>query len=322
MECLYPEINPLSVWKKGVNVGALTVLKQMTMIAVLVGIGIFLQKRKVLDKQATPVISRIVVDICNPALIVSTILTGNITVTHEEFLKGVGISACVYLLFILVGYTIPGIIGVPKDERKFYTIMSIYGNVGFLGIPVARAILPENAMLYVIICNVFYCLLFYTHGVIALSSGKEKMNPKKLLSPGVLMSLLALVIFWFDLKLPEVVVKTVDYIGCPTVFLSMILLGASVARSNVIKEMKSLPLWLYIAIRLVLVPVATVLVLKGIGAPEDMVRTFCLMCAVPVGNLPMIQAEKTGERTDVLSRGIIVTTVFSFLSITVLMSVV
>ncbi|MBO4882201.1 MAG: AEC family transporter [Lachnospiraceae bacterium] len=302
--------------------GAITVLKQMTMIAVLVAIGFLLQKKKVLDKNSTPVISRIVVDICNPALIVSTILTGNITVTHEEFLKGVGVSACVYLLFILVGYIIPHLIRVPKDERKFYTIMSIYGNVGFLGIPVAKAILPENAMLYVIICNVFYCLLFYTHGVTALSSGKEKMNPKKLLSPGVLMSILALVIFWFDLKLPEVVVKTVDYIGCPTVFLSMILLGASVARSNIAKEMKSLPLWLYIAVRMVLVPVATVLVLKGIGASEDMVRTFCLMCAVPVGNLPMIQAEKTGERTDVLSRGIIVTTVFSFLSITVLMSVV
>ncbi len=302
--------------------GAITVLKQMTMIAVLAAIGFFLQKKKVLDKNSTPVISRIVVDICNPALIVSTILTGNITVTHEEFLKGVGVSAGVYLLFILVGYIIPHLIRVPKDERKFYTIMSIYGNVGFLGIPVAKAILPENAMLYVIICNVFYCLLFYTHGVTVLSSGKEKMNPKKLLSPGVLMSILALIIFWFDLKLPEIVVRTVDYIGCPTVFLSMILLGASVARSNIIKEMKSIPLWLYIAVRMVLVPVATVLVLKGIGAPEDMVRTFCLMCAVPVGNLPMIQAEKTGERTDVLSRGIIVTTVFSFLSITVLMSVV
>ena len=120
--------------------GALTVLKQMTMIAVLVAIGILLEKKKVLNKQATPVISRIVVDICNPALIVSTILTGNITVTHEEFLKGVGISACIYLLFIAVGYIIPGIIRVPKDEKKFYTIMSIYGNVGFLGIPVAKAI--------------------------------------------------------------------------------------------------------------------------------------------------------------------------------------
>ena len=86
--------------------------------------------------------------------------------------------------------------------------MSIYGNVGFLGIPVAKALLSENAMLYVIICNVFYCLLFYTHGIITLSSGKEKMDLKKILSPGVIMSILALLIFWFDLKLPEVVVKT------------------------------------------------------------------------------------------------------------------
>ena len=79
--------------------------------------------------------------------------------------------------------------------------MSIYGNVGFLGIPVAKAILPENAMLYVVICNVFYCLLFYTHGIITLSSGKEKMDLKKLVSPGVILSLLALRIFWYDIKL-------------------------------------------------------------------------------------------------------------------------
>ena len=102
------------------------------------------------------------------------------------------------------------------------------------------------------------------------------------------MSILALVIFWFDLKLPEIVVKTVDYIGCPTVFLSMILLGASVGRSNIIRDMKDSKLWLFILVRMVLVPVATVLVLKGIGAGSDMVRTFCLMCAVPAGNLPMI----------------------------------
>ena len=302
--------------------GSLVVIKQMSVIAILVGIGIWLQKRKVLDEKSTPVISRIIVDICNPALIVSTIMTGNITVTHQDFLTGVGVSAAVYFLFIVLAYVIPLIIRVPKDERKFYTMMTIYGNVGFLGIPVARAILPENAMLYVIICNVFYNLLFYTHGVIALSSGKEKMNLKKVFSPGVLMSILALVIFWFDLRFPEPVVKTVEYIGAPTVFLSMILLGAAVGRSRFFEAVKDLHLWFFILIRMVAVPVITVLALGAISAPQEMIRTFCLMCAVPVGNLPMIQAEKTGERTDVLSRGIIVTTVFSFISITFLMSFV
>ncbi len=302
--------------------GALIVLRQMSMIAVLVIIGIVLEKKKVLSEQGTKVISKLVVDICNPVLIVSTILTGNITVTHKEFLSGVGVAAVIYAVFILIGTLLPGIIGIKRDERKFYSLMSIYGNVGFLGIPVAKALLSENAMLYVIICNVFYCLLFYTHGIITLSSGKEKMDLKKLLSPGVIMSILALLIFWFDLKLPEVVVKTADYIGSPTVFLSMVLLGASVSRSNFIRDMKDAKLWIFILVRLVMVPALAVLILRSAGAADEMVRTFCLMCAVPVGNLPMIQAEKIGERTDILSRGIIVTTVFSFISITAFMSLI
>ncbi len=302
--------------------GALIVLRQMSMIAVLVIIGIVLEKKKVLSEQGTKVISKLVVDICNPVLIVSTILTGNITVTHKEFLSGVGVAAVIYAVFILIGTLLPGIIGIKRDERKFYSLMSIYGNVGFLGIPVAKALLSENAMLYVIICNVFYCLLFYTHGIITLSSGKEKMDLKKLLSPGVIMSILALLIFWFDLKLPEVVVKTADYIGSPTVFLSMVLLGASVSRSNFLRDMKDAKLWIFILVRLVMVPALAVLILRSAGAADEMVRTFCLMCAVPVGNLPMIQAEKIGERTDILSRGIIVTTVFSFISITAFMSLI
>jgi predicted permease len=304
------------------KLGGLIVLKQMSVIAILVGIGIWLQKRDVLNDKSTPFLSRIVVDICNPALIVSSIVSGNISVTHEDFLNGIWISAAVYFFFIILGYALPHIIGIPKDERKFYTLMSIYGNVGFLGIPVARAILPENCMLYVIICNVFYCLLFYTHGVVALSSGKEKMNLKKVFSPGVLMSLFALVIFWFDLKLPDVVVNTIQYIGNPTVFLSMILLGAAVGRSRFFEAVRDLKLWIFILIRHVAVPVSVVILLGALHVQEEMIRTFCLMCAVPVGNLPMIQAEKTGERTDVLSKGIIVTTVFSFISITVLMSLI
>ena len=302
--------------------GALVVLRQMSMIAILVIIGFGLQKKNVLNEQGIKVISKLVVDICNPVLIVSTILNGNITVTHREFLSGVGVAAVIYAVFILVGSVLPMIIGIPRDERKFYSLMSIYGNVGFLGIPVAKAILSENAMLYVIICNVFYCLLFYTHGIITLSSGKEKMDIKKIFSPGVIMSILALVIFWFDIKFPDVIVKTVDYIGSPTVFLSMVLLGASVARSNFLKDMKDAKLWIFILVRLVCVPALAVLVLKGIGVADELVRTFCLMCAVPVGNLPMIQAEKIGERTDILSRGIIVTTVFSFISITAFMSLI
>ncbi len=301
---------------------SLIVLQQMAVIAILVGIGFFLQKRSVLGEKGDKILSKIVVDICNPALVVSTILSGNISVTHQDFLKGIVIGAALYASFCLLGLVIPRILRLPKDERRFYNLMTIYTNVGFLGIPVAKAVLPEDAIVYVIICNVAYSVLFYTHGILVISGAKEKIKPVMMLNPGVLMSLLALVIFWFDLSFPPILENSFNYIGNPTVFLSMVLLGTAVAKSDLIRDIKDARLWIFILIRMILVPIMVVFVLRMLGAPDVMVKTFCLMSAVPVGNLPLIQAQKTGQRTDILSKGIIVTTVFSFISITLFMTLI
>ena len=43
------------------------------------------------------------------------------------------------------------------------------------------------------------------------------------------------------------------------------------------------------------------------------------MAMMPVGNLPLIQAEKMGEDTGILSNGIAVTTIVSMATITLLM---
>lgn len=300
---------------------ALVVLQQMAVIAVLVCIGVYLEKKGVLGEKVTGSISRLIVEFCNPALTVSAVISGNITVSHSEFLTGLGIGAALYTTLCLLGYIIPLLLRVKKDERKYYTLMTIYTNVGFLGIPVARAVLPENAMIYVIICNVAYSILFYTHGMITLSDGKEKPDLRKMINPGVIMAAAALLIFWFDIKLPAVVANSLSYIGSPTVFLSMILLGSAVAKSS-LSDMKDKRLWLFTLFRIAAVPAAAVLILRITGIPSEMVRTFCLMCSVPVGNLPLIQAQRTGQRTDILSRGIIITTVFSFISITFFMSLV
>lgn len=301
---------------------SLIVLQQMAVIAILVGIGFFLQKRSVLGEKGDKILSKIVVDICNPALVVSTILSGNISVTHQDFLKGLVIGAALYASFCLLGLVIPRILRLPKDERRFYNLMTIYTNVGFLGIPVAKAVLPEDAIVYVIICNVAYSVLFYTHGILVISGAKEKIKPVMMLNPGVLMSMLALVIFWFDLSFPPILENSFNYIGNPTVFLSMVLLGTAVAKSDLIRDIKDARLWIFILIRMILVPLMVVFVLRMLGAPDVMVKTFCLMSAVPVGNLPLIQAQKTGQRTDILSKGIIVTTVFSFISITLFMTLI
>ncbi|SNU06769.1 Predicted permease [Lachnospiraceae bacterium] len=299
----------------------LVVLQQMGVIVILVAIGIILYKKQVVDNTVSQKISVIVMDICNPALILASILSGNVTATHKDLLTSIILGAIFYFGLVILGFVMPILLRAEKDIRRFFNLMTVYTNVGFIGIPVARAILPENAILHVIVCNVMYSLLFYTHGITVLSNGKEKMNLKNVFSPGTIMAVISLIVCWFKLTPPLIISNSVSYIGNATVFLSMVLLGVSIARSDVGKGFREIRLWGYILLRLILLPVAMFIILRALGCEKNAVLGFCLMAAMPVGNLPLIQSEKIGEDTELLSKAITVTTVVSMITITILMMV-
>ncbi len=301
------------------------------MICILVAIGIFLFKKGVVDNVTSKKLSAIVVDVCNPALIMGSILSGNMTATHKDLLTAALLGVFFYGFMVALGFIIPLILRAKRDDCKFYNLMTVYTNTGFLGIPVAKAILPANAILYVIVINIFYSLLFYTHGMFILGRGKEtreggavqkKRNPLlNLISPGTIMSVLSLVVFWFNIKLPPILANTIEYVGNATIFLSMTLLGVFIARSKIASSLKNVRIWIYILIRMIIIPVAIVFLMRAFKFDPTATLAMCLMASVPVGNLPMIQAEKIGENTDILSSGIAVTTIVSGVTITVFMSI-
>ena len=299
------------------------ILQQMGVICILVAIGIGLEKKNVVDRLTSKQLSAIVMDVCNPALILASILGGDITATHGDLLTAAALGAGLYAVLILLGFAMPYILKAAPDKRKFYNLMTVYTNTGFLGIPVARAILPPNSIICVIVINVFYSLLFYTHGMAVLGSGTAPKRNflRNIINPGIVMALLALAVFWFDLSLPPILSNTVQYVGNATVFLSMALLGVNIARSDVFSHVKDVRIWAYIALRMVLLPVGIALILHSLSFDPAATLGLCLMAAVPVGNLPMIQAEKIGEDTSLLSSAIAVTTAVSMITITAIVSV-
>ena len=100
----------------------------------------------------------------------------------------------------------------------------------------------------------------------------------------------------------------------------MTLLGVNIARSEFTKGLKNFRVWIYVAVRMVLIPIALFAVLKALGSKSVTILGLCLMSLMPVGNMPLIQAEKTGEDTSLLSSAIAITTIVSIFSITILMS--
>ena len=100
----------------------------------------------------------------------------------------------------------------------------------------------------------------------------------------------------------------------------MTLLGVNIARSDISAGIKNPRIWIYIALRMILLPVVLFFTLKAIGSDPITILGLCLMALMPIGNLPLIQAEKTGEDTTLLSSAIAMTTVVSILTITILMT--
>ena len=317
------------------------ILQQMGVICILVVIGIYLYKKQVIDDRTSQKLSAIVVDVCNPALILGSILSGHMTATHGDLLVAIVLGAAFYVILVILGFVIPRILRSESYNRKYYNLITVYTNTGFLGLPIAKAILPANAILYVIVINVFYSLFFYTHGMAILHSGtgqnkeqsvsqsKEHSAGQKSKHPllaifniGTLMAILSLVVFWFEITFPPIISSTIEYVGNATVFMSMTLLGVSIARSNFIKSFKNISIWLYIVLRMILVPAIFVAVMYFTGFNTESILAVCLMAAVPAGSLPLITAEKMGQDTEILSASIAMTTFMSIFTITAIMSVV
>ena len=124
----------------------------MGVIVILVAIGILLYKRKIVDNTVSPKISAIVMDICNPALIMASILSGNIEASHSDLAEAMVLGFAFYAGLVILGIILPLVLRVKKDKRRFYNLMTVYTNVGFIGIPLAKTILPEKAIIYVIVC--------------------------------------------------------------------------------------------------------------------------------------------------------------------------
>lgn len=298
------------------------ILQQMIMIAILVSIGFVLFRKGIIDDHTSHGISVVVTDVCNPALVLSCVLQGDIQATRLDVLKGVGISAVIYGILCVIGILLPKLLRVPKGQQKFYNLMTVYTNTGFIGIPVAKAVLSDTAMLFVIIFNVMFSLFFYTHGVLVMAEGKERIRLKNMLNPGTVMSVLTILVFCFHLTFPAIISDSIIYIGSATTFLSMCLLGVSLAKASFLEIIRERRLYLYALLRMLLIPVFMAYTLRFLGVPREMILAFTLMAAMPAANMPLIQAEKVGEDTSVLSRGIVMTTVCSLVTIMAVMALI
>ena len=296
---------------------ATVIFRQMCMIFLLIATGFVARKKGIVDGKAGKILSAVVVNICNPALLLSSVLGSGGGISNRKLLVAGGIGIGMYAFLLLLGQILPRFFGKDSLERDQYTLMILFGNTGFIGIPVISAVLGTEVLIYVIICNIIFNIIIYTYGLYLVGRhGKNEDAPKRsVINVGTTAGALCIIIFVLKLQLPEILVETVDYIGAATTFLSMMVIGISLAGMPLGQIFREKRLYIYVLVRHILVPVAFGWAIKPLAGDWALAGTFVLLCAMPVANMPLMLCEENGMDGTLLSKGIVLSTLFSLVTI-------
>jgi hypothetical protein len=291
------------------------VLQQMIIIFILIMVGYALAKKKMVEDNASATLSALVVNVCNPALMVSSCFSRDESVTNDKILLGIVAGLVVYIILVVISFVLPPLLRVEKNWKKHYALMCIFGNTGFIGIPLIQALLGNKAMIYVIIVNIYYNLLFYTYGYFLAGGKNSRFSPKSLVNIGNLSMILAIFIFLWQPKIPVLLESTLTHMANATTLLAILVIGFNLAKSDLKTIFTQGKMYLFIALRFVIVPIGIAAILRLFVKDDLMYSVFVILSAVPVANLPLMRVEEIGGDGTLLSYGIILSTLLAVVTL-------
>jgi predicted permease len=302
------------------EVWIMVALQQMLVLFIIMMIGFIAYKKNIITDETSKKLSAIVVNISNPALILSSV-TGNATVTGAELVETMFVAIGMYVFLIAVAALVPVIIKAPAKDRGTYRVMTIFGNVGFMGFPIISSLYGGGALLYASLFLLPYNILIYTYGVWEMckssgegsgavkKSGRESI--KQIFNIGVIFCIIAVVVYALGIKFPAWVNTTVSMLSSTTAPLSMMVIGASFATMNFKKVFLNVRTWVFSALRLLVIPVLGTFLVSLVTDNPSIIGVTMVMLGVPVGSMTAMLAQEYGGDYALSSETVAMTTLLS-----------
>lgn len=293
------------------------VVNQVLTIFLLVGFGFVLKKIKLLNDGFTKSSSDLIVYVTLPAMIISSMdrdFSSDVAKTaFQIFCMGAIMYACTTFL----AYLFVWMRRFNEDQRGVYMYMIIFGNVGYLGYPVSAILFGSIGVFYTAVFNIWFNLLTWTLGVSIMSRRKLSLS-KILLNPGLISTLLGLLIFLTPLTLPTIVRSVLDNVGSMTTPLAMFLVGAFLAEARLKDFIAKMDLYLASILKLALAPIMVYLCVKYLKTDSIVKMLPIVMAGMPSGVNTAIFAKMFDRDYKLAAQGVVLSTALSMISLPIL----
>lgn len=293
-------------------------LSALFKVFALILAGYFLNRKKILDSRVNAGLSALIVYLTDPALIIASSCVVD-PLEKGMVLRLLFLGIGIYLFLPLLAWVLVRLFRIPRNKSGAVSLLLIFSNTGFMAIPVLKALYGDVVVFYSSILNLPFSLLIFSYGLFLLTRDRGeglRLSWKEFLSPGILSSILALIIYFTGLRLPGFLQEALSFVGDTTPPLSMVLLGSILAEYPLKGLLSDRKLNVLMVLKLTLVPLAIFpLAYAVFGGNPELVGYTTLTFAMPAATLSAMLCKQYGGETRTATVGIIFSTALSMFTI-------
>jgi len=294
----------------------------LTLFAIVV-VGYIAGKNEYMGGTFDKRLSKLVIDITCPALILSSAMTGELP-DRRYILPLLGISALTYVLLTGVAIWLPRLLTKKKDEEGVLGFAMMFGNVGFMGYPIVASIFGHEAVFYAAVLNVVNTFTVFTVGTI-LITGKTvngpKFQKKVLWGTPMLAAYLTMLIVALRIEgIPQWISQPLTMIGNITVPAALLIIGSSMSQLPLRSLLGNGTIYLTTLLRLALLPIAIHYLFTLLSFAPFVVGINTVVIAMPVATYGTILCLRHGKDTTLMTQITFITTLLSMLTIPLLVT--
>lgn len=295
----------------------LTAAGQVLSLFLMMGVGFFLVRRGRLDAAGLSKMSYILLYVVTPCVVVDALLGPRCAPELLwAILRCLGALAAAYAAYFLLCALL--FRRLPADTRDPLRLAAIYSNTGFMGVPLIRGVLGEEAMIYCIVALAVFNIVTWTHGAIVMGGRENASLKKAVLNPGVLGAAAGFLLFFTGLPLPFPVASAVGYLGSLNTPLAMVVIGGQMASADLGSTFRRPVLYISAALKLIAVPFVTALLLLPFGLDGLTYQTLVILAACPTAGITGIFAQQFRRDTTAAAQSITLSTLLSILTLPVM----
>lgn len=256
----------------------LILLRQIAIMALLAAVGVYLSRKGFLSPQGTKDLGAILLRVIIPCVIVKSYITEFSRERLLELALSAGLALIGFILAMVISYLVFG------KRRRLENFAASFCNAGFIGIPLAQAIIGEEGVFYIAASVALLNLFQWTYGVYIMADRKDAISAKTIAkNPVVIAIVIGVVLFVSQIPVPGIVTSTLGYIAGMNTPIAMILMGTYLAKLP-LKKLLDKRAYGCVLFRLVIIPAVILLVFWVLPVSNaDIALAAFLAAATPVG---------------------------------------